>query len=280
MERELYLKKIHEEILTVMDVVDHLCRKNNIHYFLISGTLLGAIRHGGFIPWDDDLDIVMPRNDFNRFLELCGEQLPEGFELNWITTDPHYWRIYAKVSNKQTTFLEQSAQRKCGIFVDIFPIDDTDGYGRIVELRKQIIKKLVVIISGKRNPESFGGLKKLIVKRLSYKTLFKITTALMTMTNGNKRKCYSNFGSQYPIKRRTIIKEALGEGRDIQFENRTYIAPNDPDAVLKKIFGDNYLALPPLEKRKTHYPAYVRFSDGTEAFFESEKKILTINDIL
>jgi lipopolysaccharide cholinephosphotransferase len=280
MERDIYLRKIHEEILHVMDVVDEICRNNNIHYYLISGTLLGAIRHGGFIPWDDDLDIVIPRNDFNRFLEICESTLPDEFELNWITTDPQYWRVYAKVSNKNTVFIEQSAQRKCGIYVDIFPIDDTNGYGRFVEIRKQMVKKLVVMISGKRSPESFRGIKKYIVKRLSYKTLFNVTNALMTMTNGEKRRYYSNFGSQYPINRRTIEKQFFGEGCDIKFENRTFIAPCNSDAVLKKIFGNNYMELPPVEKRKTHYPSYVKFSDGTEAFFKDEERKLTINDIL
>jgi lipopolysaccharide cholinephosphotransferase len=280
MDKTLYQKKIHEEILDIMDVVDRVCRKNRIHYYLISGTLLGAIRHGGFIPWDDDLDIVMPREDFNRFLDICKTRLPDGYKLNWITTEPEYWRIYAKISNTQTVFLEQGAQRNCGIFVDVFPIDDTNGYSRFVELRKQIIKKLAVMISGKRSPESFSGLKKYIVKFLTYKALFKIANFIMTMTNGNNRKYYSNFGSQYPIKRRTIEKEAFGNGCDIKFENRIYIAPDKSEAVLKNIFGNNYMELPPVEKRKTHYPAYVRFSDGTEALFADEKTKLSISDIL
>ena len=76
MEHNEYIKRIHEEILKVMDEIDRICRDQGLQYYLIGGTLLGAVRHGGFIPWDDDLDIAMPREDYETFLAICPSVLP------------------------------------------------------------------------------------------------------------------------------------------------------------------------------------------------------------
>ena len=280
MDKKEYLDKVHGEILNVMDVIDEICKKHHITYYLISGTLLGAIRHKGFIPWDDDLDIAMPRQDFTEFIKICKTELPEGYSLRWITEQDDYWRLYAKVSNDNTLFIEQSAKRQCGIFVDIFPLDDCNGYSSFLEFRKRIVVKLATMISGKRSPESFNGIKKVIVKKMSYQKLFGIANRFMTCTNGKTKKYYTNFSYQYPIKRRTNLKEYFGKGKYIDFEDRQYLAPDNCEEVLKKIFGENYMQLPPENKRKTHYPRYVKFSDGEEVSFEITEDKITIEDTL
>jgi LPS biosynthesis protein len=275
-----YINKIHNEILEIMDIIDQICQKNHIQYYLISGTLLGAVRHGGFIPWDDDLDIAMPREDFNYFIKICETELPTGYRLRWITTQQDYWRLYAKVSNENTLFIEQDVDRKCGIFVDIFPLDDCNGYNVFLEFRKKIIVKLAVMISWKQKDNVFKGIKRLVVRTFSYKMLFSLAERIMRLTNGDTKKYYTNFSSQYPIKKRTNYKKYFGKGKYIPFENRFYLAPNDVHAVLQKIFGANYMQLPPVNKRKTHYPKYVKFSDGEEIYFEDAENKLKIEDIL
>lgn len=140
-----YLERIHSEILTVMDEVVRVCNENNLRYYMIGGTLLGAVRHKGYIPWDDDIDIVMPREDFNKFIILCSKALQSPFKLQWITTNEKYRFLFAKVENVNTVFyagLKYKEDVYPGIYVDIFPIDETNGYSRGIVRRKAIIRKL------------------------------------------------------------------------------------------------------------------------------------------
>lgn len=281
MNKDEYLYLIHAEILDIMDIIDDICQKNNIKYYLTGGTLLGAVRHGGFIPWDDDFDIVMPRNDFNRFIDICSSQLPKGYSLQWITTRKDYWRVFAKVCNDNTKFIEligKSEKTDNGIFVDIFPIDDSAGYDHKLQRRKNIIEKIKVLINAKKAPSILNGAKKIIPLIIPNKILFKIVMFLMTKNNRKGYVYYSNFGSQYKIQNKTIEKEKLGVGVKIQFEDRMYTAPSFYKEVLNNTFGDKYMDIPPEFKRKTHYPIYVRFSNGEEIIFEQHEKRLKVDD--
>ena len=266
----LYLEKLHREILCVMDEVDRICTIHKLKYYLIGGTLLGAIRHGGFIPWDDDLDIVMPRADFDKFIDIAQMELNKPFALAWTTTQKDYRRLYAKVENTDTVFFEGVRYRfgYPGIFVDIFPLDITQGYSASLERRKRIVKKLATIKGMKASGENYGYIKNTILRLLPYTVLNCAISCFMKLSNHKDGKWYTNFGSQYSVKKQTILIEAYGEGKKIAFEDRAYCAPSQPEVILKSIFGDSYLQLPPEEKRRTHLPQCVKFSNGEEIKFE------------
>lgn len=281
MEQREYLNNIHSEILKIMDIIDDLCEKNNIKYYMTGGTLLGAIRHNGFIPWDDDFDIAMPREDFDKFINLCKTKLPEGYSLLWISTKKDYWRLFAKISNDRTQFIESIGENEktdSGIFVDIFPLDESVCYNHKLQKRKDIIEKIKVLITAKKAPSVLGGWKRFASIILPNRLLFKLALIIMTLNNGKGYKYYSNFGSQYTIQKRTIEKEKIGDGIKVKFEDRMYYAPNCYIEVLEHIFGKNYMELPPVEKRKTHYPVFVKFSNGDEIAFEQQVNRLSIND--
>ena len=127
------LKKLHESEVKVLDEIVRVCNNNDLRYFLMGGTLLGSIRHKGFIPWDDDLDIAMPREDYEKFLEIAPKELCEDFELDDISINKKYWLIFAKVRLKNSHFTEKNYNKKYngpdGIWVDIFPIDYTTHKG-------------------------------------------------------------------------------------------------------------------------------------------------------
>ena len=129
-----YLDKLHGEILAIMDEIHRVCQIKNIKYYLIGGSMLGAVRHKGFIPWDDDLDIAMPREDFERFVEGATEWLSSGFSLEWITTNPNHVYLFAKITKKGTLFIDQPSTKQTGIFVDVFPLDSSPKYNFRVEL--------------------------------------------------------------------------------------------------------------------------------------------------
>ncbi|MBO5569405.1 MAG: LicD family protein [Aeriscardovia sp.] len=267
-----YITKLHSEILVIMDSVDKICSEHNIQYYLIGGTLLGAVRHGGFIPWDDDFDICMPRVDFNRFIEIAPQCLEAPLQLTWITTRNKYCRAFAKVSNSNTVFYEgvkyDDSADLPGIFVDIFPLDDSYGYSNRVKRRKNIITKLKVIMDLKAR-NSATGIKKIICNMFTMKKYNKIMYYFMSRDNNKgNTEWYTNYGSQYNARKQTIRKDLYGLGERVKFEDRFYMAPEDSEKVLTSIFGNDYMQLPPVEKRRTHYPLKVRFSDGLEMDFE------------
>src|SRR5690554_5979187 len=123
----LQLAKVHKVQLEIANEVKRICEKNNIKYFMIAGTLLGAVRHRGFIPWDDDLDIGMLRNDYKRFIELAAKELNDTYYLETWYTSSGYGMPFAKIRKNDTRYIEKSSKDvKChpGIFIDIFPFDN------------------------------------------------------------------------------------------------------------------------------------------------------------
>ena len=121
-----------------LDILQHFieaCEKLNVQYFLVCGSALGAKRHGGFIPWDDDMDVGMYREDYNKFMEQAPAILPEGYFLQNYKTDPAYSNVFAKLRNSNTTYIEKTAAElkiNHGIYIDIFPLD---GYPEDTEER-------------------------------------------------------------------------------------------------------------------------------------------------
>lgn len=276
-----YLNKLHREILSILDEVVKVCEKNNIKYYLIGGSLLGAARHKGFIPWDDDLDIIMPRADFEKFTKTAYKQLPETLELEWINTDPKYNQCFAKVCDRRTRFEEELIEgvvSNWGIFIDIFVMDTTDGNIRILKIRKKVIEKFKSMLFSKAFEDQKKGLKRLIIKCISEKKINFLINKVMRMSESRNGEYYSNFGSQRSIEKQTYKKSLFGEGCMMPFEDRAYKVPEKYSDVLSLIFGKDYLELPPLEKRRTHYPLRVVFSDGQEIVFEKIENKIQIDD--
>lgn len=167
MENQDYLQKLHAEILRIMDEIHRVCTKNGLTYYLVGGTLLGAVRHQGFIPWDDDLDIAMPRADFDRFIHIAEKELGSEFYLNWITTNPKYWLFFPKICLRNTTFDEGVIKKDIpmGIFIDIFPLDLSPAYTSGLETMKRRIQRLGYL-SKERSSKDMKTLKQLCYKLL------------------------------------------------------------------------------------------------------------------
>lgn len=121
------LWQMQERMLYVLQVIDDICQRHDIPYWLSGGSMLGAVRHQGFIPWDDDLDIEMLRPDFERLMQILPAELPADVALQWHTTDPNYFFQFAKVRDRDSELFERNGYDKVwkehGIFVDIFPLE-------------------------------------------------------------------------------------------------------------------------------------------------------------
>ena len=256
------IKKIELNILT--EFAD-FCKKNDLKYYLGYGTLLGAVRHKGFIPWDDDIDVLMPRPDYNRFVELTGfNPIKENLETRLYKACLHP-NIYpfAKLIDNSTIVFEKGKSKKniSGLWIDIFPLDGYpedkskayalfDKYQRLRKLQdlattnpfyinqsliKKIIKTLILSPAAK-----LYGIKKLCAKinLLAQTFSYEDSKALADFTWGDSRDCY-------------LLKEELEPAVELQFENRTFKAPASYDLYLKRLYGD-YMQLPPENERVSH----------------------------
>lgn len=290
---EHYLYKLHQDILLIMDEIDRICSAYNLRYYLMCGSCLGAVRHRGFIPWDDDLDIAMPREDFSKLISLASKKgdtaiLKNSFYLRWVTTDKYYNHAFAKICLKGTFFQESKglSARHAGIFVDIFPLDRCDTNLSKIEKKNKVFRSLSQFITfkgrehSKRERGFMGFIKLMVTSIFSNSTIHRIMLSVIGRID--ERNCANQviYGTPYPIKRMIFPKEWHGDGKRMPFEGREYVCPAKADLYLERIYGDDYMQLPPENKRKSHYPLRVVFSDGEEMVFEESKVKVTYNDVI
>lgn len=272
-EASKYLNNLQATELGILKDVDRVCREQDITYFLVGGTLLGAVRHRGFIPWDDDIDIAMPRKDYERFLGLCEDNLNRKHVLHCNRTDPDYWLPFAKIRNKHTIFDEANISHlnvMKGIYIDIFPLDYASAQTSLfLKIQAVLVKGLNNLIIHRRGviTSKNVGLKKIFVHLLgrvfSIFTLSRIQQAIMSWNRNDVSRYYVNLGSNYNYVQQTIPKDKYYPAIEMEFEGEKFWAPRDYDYVLRRIY-DNYMELPPIEKRVTHMPVRIVFDSDAE----------------
>lgn len=244
-------KEIKQILLNILKDFASFCDEQNLKYYLAFGTLLGAVRHNGFIPWDDDLDIMMPRHDYEKFIDTYKSNF---YKCIHIDNNNSYFYPFAKVYDTRTIIKEDIiASTEFGLYIDIFPIDGiADGNSKIQLFPSVILQKCMrnkySSLSRKRSriKQTFIHITKFLLKPFSLRFLGKEINKLAkkySYVECNK-VAVSVWGYDYQV----YYKIMLGNGRKIQFEDGYYNAPDDWDAVLKLIYGD-YMMLPPESKR-------------------------------
>lgn len=251
------LSELHKVELQILLDVARFCDEKQINYFLSSGTLLGAVRHRGFIPWDDDVDISMPRKDFEKFIQLSSE-LPDEYEFQTTNKCPKYPNMVAKVRKIGTVMKEPAMEHldiNHGIWIDIFPIDKVKNT-KYLSVRARIVYLLTTAINYKLNVSKPS---KLTTKALCYclsilrvRYLDKLRTYFMALEENTEGTKYTSFASNLGYMNLLFGSEILFPFSKVEFEGHMFKAPAQPDTWLKSAYG-NYMELPKREDRKNRH---------------------------
>ena len=254
--------KLREIQLQILDEIVRICKERGLRYCLTGGTCLGAVRHRGFIPWDDDIDIIMPRKDFMQFIELTKGGNTGDFFLDYYMTNPTYGRCFAKYCKRNTLFIEPNGLRQA-IYVDIFVQDKVPGPQFTAKSKlPTFIHKLDAITTvrreGLRGRDRKTRIIYYVTRWIPVRWIFVWETRLMTRFENTDAAYYLNYGSPYNLIKETLPISEFEPYAQLPFEGKTYNVPGNWDLYLRNIYGD-YLTLPPVEKRLTHYPQFISF---------------------
>ena len=262
---ELSLREIQMESLKVLKVVKKICEKEGIQYSLAWGTLLGAVRHKGFIPWDDDVDVMMPRSEYERFISYCKNNADElkPFQIIHYSNNQQYVYVLARFSNsKFTVDYKNVRDYGLGTFVDIYPLD---GLGNTYEEACKNMKKnrtlmhLIKLLNTDHFEPSPDGIAKTIMKYPVY--LYAKANGLNNLISKFDKRCKSisytdslfvGIPTVETMESCIIQKKWIEEYTSIAFEDDTFPAPKMYDELLKHRYG-NYMQLPPLEQQIAHH---------------------------
>lgn len=265
------VKTIQVGLLEVMDEFHLFCETNDLKYFLVGGTQLGAIRHSGFIPWDDDLDVVMIRDDYKKLLSL-GENFKAPFVLKDISLDKNYIYPFAKLTNNNIILKEEFYKSfDTGVWIDIFPLDYTFESTKVQNLHYKIIKILrnIFILKCGSFKVKKRSIISLFVAKILHKFLQFLPVSLFTKLfyllgillpkKLSNKKNYVNLYGAWGAKEITPVK--LFKKRKLyDFEGRKFWGIEDADFWLKKVYGD-YMQLPEVSKRISEHVGKIIYCD-------------------
>lgn len=257
-----YKRKLQLSILNIVKDIDELCRKNNIEYYIIYGSALGAIRHKGYIPWDDDFDIGMTYDNYLKFLEVCEKELDKSkYYVQTPEKEKNYYLSFSKIRDIRTTLIEEGNKDVDiirSIYVDVFPIVGVPND----KFKEKILKinRAFMLSANKNiiNNKILRGIFNVILKIFGRKRVLKYTTK-----NCFKYKCENcdywvsiTDGDSYDTNKQN--KSIYGKPKYISFEDTMLPVPEKTDEYLKNIYGD-YMKIPSKEqiKAREHTPYFL-----------------------
>lgn len=279
------LDKLHAVQVEMLKDFAQVCEKHGLSYFAVYGTAIGAVRHAGFIPWDDDIDVGMLRSDYDKFMKIFPKEMKEKYNLLTPQIDGRYSCTVTHIQRKGTKFVsEVTKDLKCEqcIFMDIFPFDyvPQDRKKQISQSRKANILGKLLFLSGNPNPViEYDGIKgetmalacrliHIILKlfRVKPECLYKkyIKNATKYNMSSERGRYVTSFEYVGGLKDKIVAKDIFPL-KKVPFEDIEINLPNNNDKFLKKVYGD-YMKLPPEDQRVNHMPLIIQF-EGEEPIY-------------
>ncbi len=249
------LRRQQLRMLDILLEVDRICKKHDIPYWLSSGTLIGAMRHEGFIPWDDDLDIEMMRKDYLRLMKVLPSELPEWLVLQNDETDPNYFYFYAKVRDRRSRMLEPNGYDRLwmeqGIYIDIFPMEPHPIW--MQKLSEKTVGHMYKI--WRTSTDDAKAIKQVrrifnFNKRIIFPCLRCLLSILSPLTSRHSSLKTITSAMGIPFHNPRYWDEIFPLTTHV-FEGIEFPVPHDADAHLRHLFGD-YMKLPDLNKLAPH----------------------------
>lgn len=272
------LKKLQQTQLGILKDFISLCEKYDLTYIMLGGTGIGVVRHQGFIPWDDDIDVAMPRKDYDVFLAMLEKEMGDKYHIQTPLTDPDYCCNVTHMQKKGTRFVPYvSRNMGCDlcISIDIFPMDNMpdDEKARRAQLKKTWILNKLIFLCGTGEPIiPLTGVKKkaaavicrmihMILKVLHVKPAFLYKMLVKEATRYNDQPSeYINAFEVTMSHKAYISRTELYPLRKMKYEGIEVTMPNKYDRYLRRLFGD-YMTMPPEEKRVNHCPYILDFGE-------------------
>lgn len=255
------LRSVQLEELNLLLELRRVCEKLGLRYYLTAGTLLGAVRHGGFIPWDDDIDVAMPRRDYDKLAQLG----PRCFHAEYIyqeyRTEPNFPYYFAKLRRRGTRAEEpvlRAIEMEQGYYIDIFPLDRCPNSDRLAKWFFKGIELLDCAVLARVSREFVCGYQKPymrflwnVFRRLPNGAIFALREEVRKLSGlGGRRLC--TVGGKHGYPRETYLPEWFAQVTELNFEGYSFPVPSGWKSLLENMYGD-YMTPPPPEARQGHF---------------------------
>lgn len=250
------LRRLQLVQTALLQEFDRVCRLYGIKYIIGSGTLLGAVRYKGFIPWDDDIDVEMLREDYEKFRSIANKSLHEKVFFQDHKTDPHFPWLYGKLRMHGTRAVrlgQEHLKMHSGVFVDIFPRDPVPNndsgrilYESVAKLCRKILYARVAKVTAESSKARLGWAVASMVPKV---IPFAIAYLLRKCIDSNTAKRVRSYGYHGRYETEGYDKQWFTELIEIEFEGGVYYAPADWDGYLRFVYGADYMIPPPVSER-------------------------------
>lgn len=274
--------EIHGISIKMLEWFHGFCKENKLRYYAVGGTMLGAVRHKGFIPWDDDIDVGMPREDYNRFIALTKDKVFGRYSIESVENkNPDYIYPFAKIYDEETTLVEKARVNIVrGIYIDVFPLDgagadQADGEKKYMRIKKLYDRLTLFTAALNKKRKWFKNLAilsvRLIPKRIiSAEKIIRKINGVCEETGFDACVYAGNLVGNWG-KKEIMPREFFGEPKEYRFENISVCGVEKPDLYLRALYG-NYMEFPPEEKRKSHHNyAFQNLKKPYKKYIEEEK---------